>query len=72
MSLPKDPARRCTARNRQGSRMAPDGVHATVAADDPQHPHDTQTGKPYRHSVYIPVRDNPDDQRTTRIRPVRE
>ena len=49
-------------------RMAPDGVHAAVAADDPQHPYDTQTGKPYRHTVFIPVRDNPDDVRTARVR----
>ena len=54
-------------------RFAPDGVHALVASDreDGAGYFDRQAGKPIRSRIYIPVRDEPDDERTTRVTPVK-
>lgn len=55
-------------------RMAADGVHALVFALDEHGKRriDVQhEGTRYKHRIFIPVRRERDDQRTTRVSPVK-
>lgn len=54
-------------------RYAPDGVHALVAANDSNgSPYvDHANTRIYKHRVFIPVRRESDDERTTRVTSVK-
>lgn len=55
-------------------RYAHDGIHALVVATLPDslaaHVDPCRNGV-HKHRVFIPVRDEPDDERTTRVAPVK-
>ena len=55
-------------------RYAPDGIHALVTATLPDSLAayvDPCRNATYKHRVFIPVREEPDDERTTRVTPVK-
>jgi len=54
-------------------RFAPEGVHALVVARGTNGAHviDAQRNILHKHRVFIPVRRESDDKRTTRVAPVK-
>lgn len=55
-------------------RYARDGIHALVTATRPgllDAYVDSCRNDTYKHRVFIPVRDEPDDERTARVTPVK-